>query len=136
VVGSFQFAVWSALRFGFVMEAAVGERTAKPFMEEQEEQRNIESFGRQAVGVTASIALQQAVPFELAQIVAELVESVVLPGELERGEDSFVDLFGRPAADGVASMQKDFQKANEPSVLDFDSWNADCADGDGQGNPL
>ena len=78
-------------------------------MEEQEEQRDIESFGGQAVGVAASIALQQAVPFELAQIVAKLVESVIFPRELERGEDGFVDLCGCPAADGVATMQKDFQ---------------------------
>lgn len=136
MVGGFQFAVWFVLRFWFVMEATVGERTAKPFVEEQEEQRDIESFGGQAVGVAASVALQQAVPFELAQIIAKLVKSVILRGDLERGEDGFVDLCGRPAADGIASMEEDFQEANDPGVLDFDSWNADCADGDGQGNPL
>ena len=47
-----------------------------------------------------------------------------------------MDLFGRRAADGVAAMQQDFQQANGPGVLDFDSWNADRADSDGQCQPL
>ena len=47
-----------------------------------------------------------------------------------------MDLFGRRAADGVAAMQQDFQQANGPRVMDFDSWNADQADGNGQGQPL
>ena len=136
MVGGFQFAVWSALWFGFVMEAAIGKRTTKPFVKEQEEQGDVEPFGGQAVGVAASIALQQTVPFELAQITAKLVESVILPGKLKRDEDGLVDLCGRPASDGVAAMEKDFQKANDPGVLDFDSWHADGADGEGQGNPL
>ena len=134
MVGGFQFAVWSALRVGFVMESAVGERAAQPLVEEQEEQRDVNAIGGETVGVAASIALQQAVPFELAQIVAKLVESVLFRGELERSEDGFMNLFGRRAADGIAAMQQDFQKANGPRVLDFDAWNADCADGHGQGN--
>ena len=103
VVGGFEFAGRLVLGVGTVVEAAIGERAAQAFVEEQEEERDVESFGRQAVGVTASIALQQAMPFELAQIIAKLVECVIVPGELEGGEDGFVDLCGRPAADGVAA---------------------------------
>ena len=36
-------------------------------------------------------------PFELAQVVAELVEAVGFRGDLERGDDCFVDLPGGPA---------------------------------------
>jgi hypothetical protein len=43
-------------------------------------------------------------PFELAQIVAELVEAVGFRGELEGSDDCLVNLFGRPAADGAAVM--------------------------------
>jgi len=77
------------------MEAAIGKRTAKPFVEEQEEQGDVESFGCQAVGVATSIALQQAMPFELTQIITKLVESVIARGEVEGGEEGLVDLCGR-----------------------------------------
>ena len=69
------------------MEAAVGERTTEALVEEQEEERDVNAFGREAVSVAAAIALQQAVSFELAQIVAELVEAIGFRGELERGDD-------------------------------------------------
>ena len=80
--------------------------------------------------------LQQAVPFELAQIVAELVQPVLSGGEMKGSEDGFMDLFGRRAADGVAAMQQDFEQPNNPGVMDFNAWNADGADGSGQGQPL
>ena len=61
---------------GLVMEAAVGERTAEALVEEQEQQRDVHAFGRQPVSVAATIAFQQTVPFEFAEIVAELVQPV------------------------------------------------------------
>ena len=60
-------------------------------------------------------------PFEFAQIVAELIESVCVRGELEAGDDRFVDLFGGPAADSAAVMQQDFEKTDDPGVMDFDT---------------
>ncbi len=125
------FAVRSAGRVGFVMKAAVGQRAAEPLVEEQKQQRDMHTLGGETVGVAAAIAFQQAVPFELAQIVAEMVQPVLFRGELERSEDGFMKLFGRRAANGVAAMQQDFQQADGPRALDFDAGNADCADGDG-----
>ena len=55
------------------MEAAVGERAAEPFVEEQKEQRDLNPFGGEPVGVAGAVTLQQTVAFELAQVVAELV---------------------------------------------------------------
>jgi len=69
------------------MEAAVGEGATEALVEEQEQERNVDAFCGQAVGIAAAIALQQPVPFELAQIVAELVEAIGFRGELERGDD-------------------------------------------------
>ena len=46
VIGGFEPAVGTVLRVGAVMEAAVGERSAEPFMEEQEEQRDLDAFLR------------------------------------------------------------------------------------------
>ena len=56
------------------MEAAVGERTAQALMKEEEQQSNLDAFCREAVGIVSSVALQQAVSLELAQIVAQLVQ--------------------------------------------------------------
>ena len=55
------------------MEAAVGERAAETFVEEQKEQGNLNPFWGETVGVAGAVTLQQAVAFELAQVVAELV---------------------------------------------------------------
>ena len=74
------------------MEAAVGERAAEPFVEEQKEQRDLNPFGGEPVGVAGAVTLQQTVAFELAQVVAELVEAVGGVGEVEGGEDGAVDL--------------------------------------------
>jgi hypothetical protein len=48
---------------GAAVEAAVGERAAEPFVEEQKEQRNMEAFGGETVGVAGTVALQQPVAF-------------------------------------------------------------------------
>ena len=63
---------------GAVMEAAMGERAAEPFVEEEEEQGHLDAFRGEAVGVSGSITLQQTVTFELAQVVAQLVEGKVV----------------------------------------------------------
>ena len=101
------------------MEAAVGEGTAEALVEEQKQQSDVDAFAGQAVGVAAAIALQQSVPFELAQIVAELVEAVGFRGELERGGDCFMDLPGGPAPDGTAVVQENLQQADDACVVEL-----------------
>ena len=44
VVGGFELAGGLVMGVGAVMEAAVGERTAEPFVEEQKEQRDLNPF--------------------------------------------------------------------------------------------
>jgi len=66
VVGGFELAGRLVLGVGAVVEAAVGEWAAKPFVEEQKEQGNLNPFGGETVGVAGTVALQQAVPLELA----------------------------------------------------------------------
>ena len=48
--------------------------TTQPPMEEQKQQGDLNTLQGEAVGVTVAVALQQPVPLELWQIVAELVE--------------------------------------------------------------
>ena len=66
VICGFQFTVRLATGDRAVVEAAVGEWAAKPFVEEQKEQGNLNPFGGETVGVAGTVALQQAVPLELA----------------------------------------------------------------------
>jgi hypothetical protein len=66
VICGFQFTLRLVTGDRTVVEAAVGERTAEPFVEEEEEQRNLHAFWRETIGVSGSVALQQSKAFELA----------------------------------------------------------------------
>jgi hypothetical protein len=61
VVGGFEFAGRLVLGVGTVVEAAIGERAAQAFVEEQEEERNLNAFGGKTIGVAGVVALQQPV---------------------------------------------------------------------------
>jgi len=136
MVGGFELAGRLVMGVGAVVKAAVGKRAAKSFVEEQKEQGNLNSFWGETVGVAGAVTLQQAVAFELAQVVAELVEAVGGVGEVEGGEDGAVDLLGGPAADVTAAMQEHFEQADDAGVVDLDPGIADRADGDWQGEAL
>ena len=136
VVGGFELAGRLVMGVGAVVEAAVSERAAEAFVEEQKEQRNLNSLGGETVGVAGAVALQQTVALELAQVVTELVEAVGSLGEVEGGEDGVVDLLGRPAAYVAAAMQERFEEADDARVVDLDPGIADRADGDREGETL
>ena len=59
------------------MEQRVGQRSADALVEEDEHGSTFALFG-EAVTVPSAIALQQAVAFQFAQVVAELVQAVGL----------------------------------------------------------
>ena len=44
VIGGFEAAAGAVLTIRAVVETAVGERSAQPFMEKQEEQRDLDAF--------------------------------------------------------------------------------------------
>ena len=73
MVGGFELTGRLVMGVRAVVKAAVGERAAEPFVEEQEEQGDLNAFWGETVGVAGSVTLQQAVGFELAQVVTELV---------------------------------------------------------------
>ena len=74
--------------------------------------------------------------FELAQIVAQLVQTIRWFGETEGREDGLVDFLRGPAADVSAAMQQNLEEPNDSCVLDFDAGIADRTDSDRQRNPL
>jgi hypothetical protein len=96
MIGRLEPAGGSMSGTGLMMKAAVGERSAQPFVKEEEQESNLDAFGREAVGITRSVPLQQGMTLELAQIVAELVEAVAPLREAEGGEDGLMDFLGRP----------------------------------------
>jgi len=109
VIRSLQFAVRAVVRIGPMVKTTVGERTAQTFVKEEEEQGDLDTLCCELIGIAAAIAFQQAMAFQFAQIVAKLVQSVGFRGELKRGQNGLMDLFGGPAADSAAAMQQDFQ---------------------------
>ena len=136
VIGGFDLAGRLVLGVGAVVEAAVGEGATEAFVEEEEEQRNLNPLGGETVGVAGAVALKQSMALELAQVVAELVEAVGAVGEVEGGENGLVDLLGGPAADMAAAMQEDFEQADDARVVDLDPGIAHRADGDRKGEAL
>ena len=59
--------------------------------------------------------------FELAEVVTELGEGIVLGGELEGGEDGLMDLSRAPSAELGTAVEQDFHEAEHTSVLDLDA---------------
>ena len=136
MVGGFELAGRLVMGVGAVVEAAVGERAAEAFVEEQKKQGDLNPLGGETVGVAGAVTLQQPVALQLAQVVAQLVEAVGAVGEVEGGEDGVVDLLGRPAADVAAAMEQHFEQADDARVVDLDPGIADRANGDRQGEAL
>src|SRR6516225_5734402 len=136
MVGGFESAGRLMSVVGAVMEAAVGEGAAEPLVEEQEEKRHLDPFRCEPVGVAGAVALQQPVAFELAQVVAELVQAVGTVGEVKAGENSAVDLFSGPAAEMTSAVQENFEEADDARVVDLDPRISDRADTDRKGETL
>ena len=99
-----------------MVKAAVGKGTTEPLMEEQKQHRDLDTLEGEAVGITVAVALEQPVPLELSQIVAELIEAVGFIGEVEGRQDGVVDFLRGPTADLSATMQQDFEKADDTCV--------------------
>ena len=87
------------------MEAAVGQRSTELFVKEEEKQGNLDSLLSQSVDVPLAVALEQSVSLELAQVVAKLIETVLLFREMKRCQDGGMDLPGGPAGDPRSGVQ-------------------------------
>ena len=131
VIGGFELAVWLVFGVRLVVEAAVGERSAEALMKEQEEQRYLHALGAEAVGVARPVPVDEAVPLELAQVVAQLVEAVGFLGKMEARQHGLVDLPGGRAADLRAGVQENLEEPDEARVVDLDAGVTHRADGDG-----
>jgi hypothetical protein len=61
-----------------MVKEAVGMRAAELLVEEDEQQGDLGSFVRKTIGVTLSVAGQQAMRLEFAQVVAKLIEAMAV----------------------------------------------------------
>ena len=74
--------------------------------------------------------------FELAEVVTELGEGIVLGGELEGGEDGLMDLSGAPSAELGTAVEQDFHQAEHAGVLDLDAGDFGVARRNGKSQTL
>src|SRR5208337_727237 len=88
------------------------------------------------VGVARAVALDQAMSLELAQVVAQLVETIGLLREVEGVEDGLMHLPGRPAADLRTAMQEDLEQADDARLVDLEAGITHRADRDRMGEAL
>jgi hypothetical protein len=78
VISGFEFAVWALRWIGFVVETAVREGATDALMKEKEQECDLNAFCGELISITGAIPLEQAMPFELPQVIAELIQSVSL----------------------------------------------------------
>jgi len=97
---------------------------------------NLDTFRGETVSVTGTVTLDQFMPLEFAQVLAQLVRAVSSLGEMEGSEDGLVDLLGGPTADVSAAVQESLEQADDAHIVDFDSRISDRADGDGERDAL
>src|SRR3974377_870870 len=119
-----------------MVEQAVGKRAAELFVEEHEHEGDLGSFAGEPVGITFAVAFQQSVRFEFAQIVAKLIESVLVGSDSESSKHSGVNVFRSPATHGCAAVQQNLHEADHTGVVDFDAGELCGPDGDGQSQAL
>jgi len=68
--GGFELAVWAWGHSGSMANEAVGERPAELLVEEDDQKGGLDSFFCQAIGAALSVAGQQPVGLQFAQVVA------------------------------------------------------------------
>src|SRR6202030_2068218 len=74
--------------------------------------------------------------FELAQVIAQLVQAIASLRETEGGQDGLMDLLGRPTTDVRCTVQEDFHQPDDARLVDLDDGIAHRADGDRQRDEL
>ncbi len=85
MIGGLQRAIGAILGLRYVMKAAVGEWATEALVKKEEQQSHLDALGSQSIGEARAVALKQAMAFELAEIVAELIEEVAIGGQAKAG---------------------------------------------------
>ena len=75
-----------------MMEAAVGEGSAKAFVKEEEQQGDVNAFRGEPVGVAFGVAFEASMTFQAPEIVTGLIEAVLVFAQAKRGQHGLVNL--------------------------------------------
>ena len=118
------------------MKKTVGQGAAQLFVKQDKQQGDFGAFVGEPIGITLAVALDQAVRFHFAEVVAQLVEAVAFVRQTVGREDGVMNLLGAPTSETSAAVQQDFHQTNHPRVMDLDSGKPGRSHGDGQGDPL
>jgi hypothetical protein len=81
----------------------------------------LDAFGGEAIGIALSVAFEQSMTLEFAEIVTKLIQTVGLLRKAKGGEDRGVNLFGSPAADDAAAVEKNLEQPDHPRLMDFEA---------------
>jgi hypothetical protein len=83
-------------------------------LEERDEESALQALGGEAIGMAATVAFEQAMGVERAQVVVKRSEAMVLRGQGVGAQDGLMELGGGTAAHRSAAAEGDFQIGNLP----------------------
>src|SRR5882724_9189067 len=104
MIRGFQPAVGSRVSIRPVVKEAIGQRSAKLLVEQDERKGDFGAFTGEPVGVAFAIPLDQPMRLHFAEIVAELIQAIARGSDSVGGQDGLVDLPCSPTADSGAAV--------------------------------
>ena len=135
-VSAFELRIDLNVGIGLVIKQGIGERSANAFVKKRKEDGHANALFGQAIGVAATVTLDQAMRFELAHIITELTTGIGGGGEFERRENGLVNVGHGPTGELRTGMEQDFHEAQDSGVVDFDAGNLHGAGLNGQRQTL
>lgn len=122
------------LRVGAMAEDAEGDGAVNSFPQLDEEQGQFVSFVSETVSVAVWNTLDQAVEVEFADVIADLVESIVLGFESALVQDGVAELGGRPTFEMAAgTLEQNLQQSENAFLFELDAGDFGFALDDGLG---
>jgi hypothetical protein len=118
------------------MKEGVGDRSTDALVEQDKHGGHFDAFRGEAIGVAPTLALQEAVGSELADVVAKLGERIGLGGDREGLEHGAVHVGAAPGSELRATMEQDLHQPEEAGVVDLDARNLGGRRRDGFGQSL
>lgn len=117
-----------------VMEEAICQWAAYPFMKKNEHSGNLHALIRQSVGIMFAITLNQAMRLHLPEIVTELINGVLW--QPIRSADVFMEKVARPSIQTGAGIHNCFHQTDHAFIMNLNAGDT-CIDVcNGQSHPL
>src|SRR2546428_1533145 len=105
----------AALVFRLTDQAGEWSEKTQPKLDQQN--AKFQPDRRQAVASALADALDEVFGAELAQIVPQLTEAVLVTGKAMASDDACVQVAGRPVADEAARMEQRLQQPDDSVIM-------------------